>query len=61
MVRTFPMYKLTLDSAPEGTLMVAGEALSVGEMAQRIKEAMECLTDPSMDLSLVYSAPGERS
>jgi len=38
--------------------MVAGEALSIGEMAQRIKEAMECPTDPSVDLTPVYQVLG---
>ena len=45
-------------SAPEGAVMVAGEALSVGKMAQRLKEAMECSTDPSVDLALVYPVLG---
>ena len=54
MVCTLPMYKMTPDSALEGTVMVTGEALSIGEMAQRLKEAMEFPTDPSVDLALVY-------
>ena len=54
MVRTLSMYKMTLDSVPNGTMMVAGEALSVNEMAQCIKEAMECSVDQSVDLALVY-------
>ena len=58
MVRSLPMYKMMPDSMPQGTVMVAGEALSIGEMAQRIKEAMECPTDPSVDLILVYPVPG---
>ena len=33
MVLALLMYKMKLDSAPEGMVMVAGEALSVGEMA----------------------------
>lgn len=37
-----------------GTVMVAGEVLSIGEMAQRIKEVIECLADPLVDLALVY-------
>ena len=40
MARALPMYKMTPDSTPEGMVMVAYEALSVGEMAQCIKEAM---------------------
>jgi len=58
MAHTLPMYKMMLDSTPEGMVMVAGEALSIGEMAQRIKEAMECPVDPSVDLALVYPVPG---
>jgi len=46
------------DSTPEGTVMVAGEALSIGEMAQCIKEGMVCPVDPSVDLALVYPVPG---
>jgi len=49
---------MTSDSAPEGTVMVVGEALSVSKMAQRIKEAMECPADPSVDLVLVHMVPG---
>ena len=49
---------MTSDSAPEGTVMVVGEALSVSKMAQRIKEAMECLIDLSVDLALVYLVLG---
>jgi len=52
------MYRMTSNSTPEGTVMVAGEALSVGEMAQCIKEVMECPTDPSVDLAPVYPVPG---
>ena len=58
MVCTLLMYKMTPDSTPDGTVMVASEALSVGEMAQRIMEVMECPTDLSVDLSLVYPVPG---
>ena len=58
MARALPMYKMTPDSAPEGMVMVAGEALSIGEMAQCIKEAMECPVDPSVDLAPVYPVLG---
>ena len=57
MAHALPMYKMTLDSTPKGMVMVAGEALSVGEMAQRIKEAMECLADLLVDLAPVYLVP----
>ena len=33
MARAIPMYKMTSDSAPEGTVMVYGVALSISEMA----------------------------
>ena len=33
MARALLMYKMTPDSTPEGTVMVADEALSVNEMA----------------------------
>ena len=52
------MYKMTPNSTPKGTVMVAGKALSVGEMAQRLKEAMEFSMDPSVDLIPVYPVPG---
>ena len=58
MAHALLMYKMTSDSVPKGTVMVVGEALSVGEMAQRIKEAMECPADPSVDLASVYPVPG---
>ena len=58
MAHSLPMWKMTPDSEPEGTVMVTGEALSIGEMAQRIKEAMECPTDPSVDLAPVYPVSG---
>ena len=52
------MYKMALNSTLEGTVMVTGEALSIGEMAQRLKEAMEFPTDPSVDLALMYPVSG---
>jgi len=33
MARALPMYKMTLDIMPKGTVMVTGEALSIKEMA----------------------------
>ena len=45
MARTLLMWKMTSDSAPEGTVMVTGEALSISEMAQCTKEVMECPVD----------------
>ena len=51
------MYQMTPDSALEGTVTVTGEALNIGEMAQRIKEAMEC----PADLALVYLVLGHPS
>ena len=58
MEHALPMYKMMPNLVPEGMVMVIGEALSVGEMAQCIKESMECSTDPSVDLALVYPIPG---
>ena len=58
MARTLPMYRMTPNSMLEGTVMVADEALSIGETAQCIKEAMECPPDPSVDLALVYPVSG---
>jgi hypothetical protein len=39
-------------------VMVADEALSVGEVVQRIKEAMECPANMLVDLASVYPVPG---
>ena len=58
MARALQMYKMASNSTPEGTVMVADEALSVSEMAQCLKEAMEFSTDPSVDLALVYPVLG---
>ena len=57
MACTLLMWKMTPDSVPKGMVMVAGEALSIGEMAQRIKESMECSVDLSVDLTPVYPVP----
>ena len=57
MTRTLLMYKMTSDSTLEGTVMVASEALNIGEMAQHLKEVMECLAGLSVDLALVYLVP----
>ena len=61
MACALPMYTMMSDSTPEGTVMVAGEALSVGKTAQRIKEVMESPVDPSVDLASVYLVPGHPS
>ena len=53
-----PMWKMMPDSRPEGTVMVAGEALSICEMAQCLNEAMECPADPSGDLIPMYLVSG---
>ena len=58
MARALPMYKMTSDSTPEETAMVTDMALNIDEMAQRIKDAMECPTDSSVDLVLVYPVLG---
>ena len=58
MARALPMYKMTPDSVPEGTMMVTDEALSIDEMAQCLKEEMEFPMDPSVDLAPVYLVPG---
>ena len=62
MARTLPMWKMTPYSTPEGTVMVAGEALNIVEMTQRIKESMEYPVSghptTSVDLALVYPVSG---
>ena len=58
MARTLPMWKMTPYSTPERTVMVVGEALNIGEMAQCIKESMQCPVDPSMDLTPEYLVSG---
>jgi len=52
------MYKMMPNSTLEGTVMVASEALSVDKMAWCLKEAMEFLMDPLVDLALVYPVLG---
>ena len=58
MACALPMWKMTLDSTLKGTMMVVDEALSIGEMAQRLKEAIEFPTNPSVDLAPVYPVSG---
>lgn len=58
MAHVILMYRMMPDASPEGMVMVADGALSVGKEAQCIKEAMECLTDSSVDLIPVYPVPG---
>ena len=62
MARTLPMWKMTPYSTPEATVMVADEALNVGEMTQYIKESMEYLVSghptTSVDLAPVYPVFG---
>jgi len=61
MVHALPMWKMTPDSMPKGTVMVADEALSIDEMAQHLKEEIECPVDPLVDLAPVYLVPGHPS
>ena len=62
MAHALPMYKMTPDSTPKGTVMVAGEALNIVEMTQCIKESMEYPVSghptTSVDLALVYPVLG---
>ena len=62
MAHTLPMWKMTPYSMPEGMVMVAVEALNVGETAQRIKESMEYPVSGhptmSVDLAPVYPVSG---
>ena len=41
MKRVLLMWRMMLGSAPKGTVMVIGGALSVDEVEQRVKEVME--------------------
>jgi hypothetical protein len=54
MACALSMYQMTPGSSPDGTVMLAGEALSVGEVEQHLKEAMEVPSSPSRALVLVY-------
>lgn len=58
MAHALLMNRMTPDAPQEGTVMVADGALSISEVEQRIKEAMECLADASVDLVPVYLVPG---
>lgn len=64
MARALLMYRMALDSSPDGTVLFddpegdTRRALSVVEVAQHIKEVMECPTSPTVDLDPVYPVSG---
>jgi hypothetical protein len=49
---------MMLGSLPDGTVMLVGEALSVGEVEQHLKEAMEVPSSLLGELVPVYPVPG---
>jgi hypothetical protein len=58
MVHALSMYQMTLGSPPNGTVMLARDALSVGEVKQCLKEATEVLLSPLGEIVPIYPVLG---
>jgi hypothetical protein len=58
MVRALSMYQMPPRSLPDGTVMLAGGALSVGEVEQCLKEATEVPSSSSGDIVPIYPVLG---
>jgi hypothetical protein len=41
MVHKLQMWEMTPDSVPEGTVMVSGEAITPGEVEDRLKDTLD--------------------
>jgi uncharacterized protein with von Willebrand factor type A (vWA) domain len=52
------MYRMTPQSSLDGTVLLVGDALSVGEMEQRVKEAMEVPTSSAGEIIPIYPVLG---
>jgi hypothetical protein len=55
------MYQMMPQSLLDGKVMLAGDALSVGEVEQRLKEATEVLASSSGEIIPIYLVPGHPS
>jgi hypothetical protein len=58
MAHALSMYQMTPQSSPDGTVMLAEDALSVGEVELRLKEAMEVPAASSGEIVPIYPIPG---
>jgi hypothetical protein len=58
MVHALSMYQMTLGSPPNGTVMLARNAFSVGEVKQCLKEATEVLLSPLGEIVPIYPVLG---
>jgi hypothetical protein len=58
MARKLWMWEMTPDSAPEGTVMVSGEAITPDEVEDRLKDMLDRPTGLTVDLVIVYPVLG---
>jgi hypothetical protein len=58
MACALSMYQMVPQSSPDGMVMLAEDALSVGEVELRLKEAMEVLVASSGEIIPIYPIPG---
>jgi hypothetical protein len=58
MAHALSMYQMTPQSSPDGMVMLAEDALSIGEVELRLKEAMEVLVSSSGEIVPIYPIPG---
>jgi hypothetical protein len=58
MVCPLPMYQMMPQSPLDGMVMLARDALSVGEVEQRLKEATEVSASSSGEIVPIYPVPG---
>jgi hypothetical protein len=58
MAHALSMYQMTPQSSPDKTMMLAGDALNVGEVEQCLKEATEVPVSPSGEIIPIYPVPG---
>jgi hypothetical protein len=52
------MWEMMPNSVPERMVMVSGEAITPGQVEDRLKDTMDRLTSPTMDLVIVYPVSG---
>jgi hypothetical protein len=58
MSRKLWMWEMTPDSAPEGIVMIFEEAITPGEVEDRLKDMLDRLMSPTADLVIVYLVSG---
>jgi hypothetical protein len=57
MARALPMYQMTPQSSLDGTVMLAGDALSIGVVEQHLKEATEVPASSSGEIVPICLVP----